>query len=129
MSTKEKAKSKPRTYRKITDKDLIEFERLKLLHGNNTATVRAMYKDEVNPSSRGFHLARKLKQQSASEYIEKGLQQMAEPALKRVGEMVNSGDERIATRNAHFVIDHVRGKAVQRTESKNVNLNIQTVLD
>jgi hypothetical protein len=43
--------------------------------------------------------------------------------------MVKSEDERIATKNAHFVIEHIRGKAIQRSFNVNAKANIQSVLD
>lgn len=63
------------------------------------------------------------------QYIENGLEQIGSEAIDRVGELVHSEDERIATKNAHFVIEHLRGKAVQRNISATVRLNIQSVLD
>jgi len=38
-------------------------------------------------------------------------------------------DERIATKNSHFAIEHLRGKAVQRSENKNLNITIESVLE
>lgn len=61
--------------------------------------------------------------------IDEGLDRIAGKAIERIEAMVSSTDQRIATKNAHFVVDHVRGKAVQRTENKNYNLNIGAVLE
>jgi len=66
---------------------------------------------------------------NALEYIENGLEQIGSEAIDRIGEMVHSEDERIATKNAHFVVEHLRGKAVQRSISATMKLNIQSVLD
>lgn len=63
------------------------------------------------------------------DFIDEQFQQIGVSAVNRIGEMVLSNDERIATKNAQYVVDHLRGKAVQRTESKHLSLNIQTVLD
>ena len=50
-------------------------------------------------------------------------------ALKRVHEMVQSEDEGIATKNAHYMIDHLIGKAVQRSHNTNTNINIDVIAD
>lgn len=50
-------------------------------------------------------------------------------ALQRVSEMVQSDDEAIATKNSHYVIDHLIGKAVQRSHNTNTNINIDVIAD
>ena len=53
----------------------------------------------------------------------------APKALRRINELVQSRDEQIATKNAHFVVEQIVGKAKQRTESLNVNVNIDVLAD
>ena len=67
--------------------------------------------------------------QPSGVYIDNSLQQIGSEAIERIGELVFSQDERIATKNAHYVVDHIRGKAVQRNLNASVKLNIQSVLD
>lgn len=74
-------------------------------------------------------IVKKSQSGNVQEYIENSLEQIGSEAIERVGELVHSEDERIATKNAHFVIEHIRGKAVQRNISAKVSLNIQSVLD
>ena len=66
---------------------------------------------------------------ATTDFIDEQFQQIGVDAVNRVGQLVNSNNEKVATKNSHYVIDHLRGKAVQRTESKHLSLNIQTVLD
>jgi molecular chaperone GrpE len=61
----------------------------------------------------------------SNDYI-KGIEGIVKQFEKTLADL---GVERIATKNAHFVIDHLRGKAVQRSESKHLNLTIETVLE
>ena len=125
MSTK----TKKRTYKKITPRTVAIHAAHEIVEGNGAAAVRATdpeYRDEY---SRANRIARKSNNETAAEYIDKGLEQISESAMQRVGELVQSRDERIATKNAHFVIEHIRGKAVQRNISLTGKLNIQSVLD
>lgn len=97
--------------------------------GNGSAAVRELYPEHQAPGTRAHQIAKKSKEQNALDYVDESLQQIAVTAIQRVNELVQSSDERIATKNAHYVVDHIRGKAVQRTESKHLSLNIQSVLD
>lgn len=124
----EKTNSK-RPYRKITPRTVAEHATQVILNGNNTAAVRAMNPDYKAPHIRAHAIVKKNNSITASEYIEKGLEQIGGEAIERIGELVHSEDERIATKNAHFVVDHIRGKAVQRSITATTKLNIQSVLD
>lgn len=100
-----------------------------VLSGNHTQAVRETDPEYKRPDARAVRIVAKNRDVSALEYIENGLEQIGSEAIDRVGELVHSEDERIATKNAHFVIEHLRGKAVQRNISATVRLNIQSVLD
>jgi len=99
------------------------------LSGNNTQAVRDLEPDYKAPEQRAMRIVTKNKSVSAMQYIENSLDQIGSEAIDRVSELLHSEDERIATKNAHFVIEHIRGKAVQRNISATVKLNIQSVLD
>ncbi len=119
---------KPRKYRRITP-DVIKRVRAEVaLLGNASAAIRQLEPDAMSPGERGFRILKKPESMSGAEYIDKTLDQIADAAIDRVNSMIQSTDERIATKNAHFVIDHVRGKALQRTENKNYNLTIEAIL-
>jgi hypothetical protein len=120
---------KPRVYKRITPATVAQFKALEVIEGNGTAAVRRMEDTRIAPSARAFKIVKKSKETNSVDYIEDTMQQIGVDAINRVGKMVNSSDERIATKNAHFVIDHLRGKAVQRSESKHLNLTIETVLE
>jgi hypothetical protein len=126
MSNTPKAK---RIYRKITPATVAQFKALEAIEGNGTAAVRIMEDTRLAPSARAFKIVRKSKEANSVDYIEDTMQQIGVDAINRVGKMINSADERIATKNSQFVIDHLRGKAVQRSESKHLNLTIETVLE
>ena len=105
-----------------------------MLEGNMSAAVRALEGDHYETADdRAYRIRKKIAEQRGSElvgdYIEKQFEQIGAEAIERVSEMVHSSDERIATKNAHFIIEHVRGKAVQRSVTLTGKLNIQSVLD
>lgn len=118
-----------RTYKRITAATVAIHEAQAVLSGNSTAAVRAIDPEYKSPEARAHRIVKKSKDVLAGEYIENAMQQIGSEAIERIGEMVHSEDERIATKNAHFVVDHIRGKAVQRNITAHTKLNIQSVLD
>ena len=126
-------KKQKRQYRKITPRVVALHEAQQLLSGNATAAVRVLEQpDNASDGAirqRAVRIVAKRDNEDAAGYIEKQLQQIGVAAIDRVQELVLSEDERIATKNSHYVIDHLRGKAVQRSISVTGKLNIQSVLD
>lgn len=118
-----------RQYKRITPATVAKHKTALIKLGNNTATVRELEPEYQAPHQRGYRIVKKSESMNTVDFIDEQFQQIGVSAVNRVGELVLSSDERIATKNAHYVIDHLRGKAVQRTESKHLSLNIQTVLD
>ena len=130
MAKKQDRKSpNKRPYRLVTPLTIAQFEAEKVITGNGTAAIRKLNQDYEAPQARANHIMSKAKIINASEMIESRLQQIATDAIERVGELVNSGDERIATKNSHYVIDHIRGRAVQRSITATTKFNIQNILD
>lgn len=121
--------NKKRNYKKITPRVIALHEAQEYISGNGTQAVINTDPDYISPKDRAHRIAKKSETMNASEYIENSLQQIAGNAIQVVAGLVLSEDERIATKNAHFVIEHIRGKAVQRNINANVKLNIQSVLD
>ena len=118
-----------RPYRKVTVATIAKHEAKSIELGSGARAVEALEPDEKEARQRAWLINNKKRQLDVGEYVDSQLQQIATEAVERVGTMVQSADERIATKNAHFVIDHVRGKALQRSETKHLNLNIEAVLE
>lgn len=118
-----------RVYKKITPRTVANHTAQAVLSGNHTQAVRDTEPEYKAPQQRALRIVTKNNTVRASEYIENSLEQIGSEAIDRVQSLVHSEDERIATKNAHFVIEHIRGKAVQRNITANVRLNIQSVLD
>lgn len=122
-----------RQYKKVTPRTVANHAALEVLEGNASAALRTLEPDSGRTDAaiyqRANRIVKKRQDETAAQYIEDSLEQMSSDAIERVGELVNSEDERIATKNAHFVIEHIRGKAVQRSVSITGKLNIQSVLD
>lgn len=126
-------KTHKRTYRKITPRLVAQLDAQEIISGNSTAAARVLegeyYGTDSAIRARAFKIAAKRKEESTAEYIENGLQQIAEGAIVRLGELVNSGDEQVAGRAVQYTLDHIRGKAVTRNISVTAKTNIQSVLD
>jgi hypothetical protein len=126
MSTK-------RQYKKVTPRLVANHAAQEIIDGNATAALRTLEpsdnRTEAAIYQRANRIVKKRQDETAAQYIENSLEQMSGDAVERIAELVNSEDERIATKNAHFVIEHIRGKAVQRSVSITGKLNIQSVLD
>lgn len=119
---------KPRTYKKITPQTVAQFKAAEALTGNGTAAVRLLETTRIAPKDRAFRIAKKSETQNTSDFINTQLQQIGVDAINRIGKMVNSIDEKVATKNAQYVVDRLEGKPMQRSESKHLNLTIETVL-
>lgn len=117
-----------RRYRHITPATVAKHKALALANGNGSAAVRESDPDILAPHDRAWRIQNKSEAVSTVEFIENTLQQIGVVAINRLGELVNSNDEAIATRNTHYAIDHIRGQAVRREERKQVNLNIEAAL-
>lgn len=97
--------------------------------GNGTRAVELLTPEYgVNAYARAHRIVKKGKEVSNSEYVDSVLEQVAVKAADRLDRLVDSTDEAVATRNVHFALEQKRGKAVQKTQSENVNINIETVL-
>lgn len=118
-----------RQYRRVTPQTVAEFTAEEAISGNGTVAIRRLESTRLSPRSRAFRIRSKRNNENTIDFIDESLQQIGVDAIQRVGKMVNSVDERVATKNSHYVIDHLKGRPLQHTESKNLNLNIQSVLD
>lgn len=123
------SKTPKRNYKIITPQTVAQYTADELLAGNGTAAVRNRESTRLSPHQRAWRIRKKREEEQSSVFIDEQLEQIGADAIVRVGKMVNSVDERIATKNAHFVLDHIRGKAVQRSENKNLNITIESVLE
>ncbi len=64
----------------------------------------------------------------AQEIVE-GLEEASMDALKRVTDLIKSSDQNVATKNAHFVINHVIGMPTQKSISTVRVQNIDVLAD
>lgn len=128
-----KTKSK-RPYRQITNDEIARYKVAKLRYGNGTQAVIAIAHalhgtSYLAPHDRSFRILKKAEKKSTLDFIDEQFQRIGIDAVNRVGQLTNSRDERIATKNSHFVIDHLRGKATQKSISLHGKINIQNILD
>lgn len=127
MKTTQTSKPK-RQYRRVTPSEVANHKALVALYGNGAAAVRAVYPTMLDPSKRAFRIVKKSQDMNTLDYIDDQLQQIGQDAVQRIGKMVNSSDEKVATKNSHYVVDQLRGQPIRRSESKHLQLNIEAVL-
>lgn len=120
---------KPRKYRRITTQTVAEFKAAEIEHGNGSEVIRRQYPETLNKGNRAFRIRKNSQKLPASEFIEQQLQQIGVDAVNRLGQLVNSSDERVAGVNTRYAIDQLRGKAVVRSVNLTGKVNIQSVLD
>jgi hypothetical protein len=118
-----------RIYKHITPEAVAIQRARQLVHGNGTAAVRASEPGYFAPSARAYKLVKKSKGIATAQFIDEQLQQIGVDAIHRIGDLVNSTDERIAQKSSQYVIDHIRGQATKKSISLTGKLNIQNVLD
>lgn len=122
-------KTTKREYHKITPSQIAKYKALEALVGNGTEAIRRLNPTLLSPKDRAYRIAKKSEEQNTVDFIDDSLQLIGVDAINRIGMMVNSTDERVATKNAHYIVDHLRGQAVRRTEAKHLNLTIEAILD
>lgn len=119
---------KPRQYHRITPAQMARFKALEAMTGNGSAAVAVLTPTIINKGDRAFKIRKKAEKENSSDFINDQLQQIGIDAVNRLGELVNSTDEKVATKNVHYAIDRLEGKPMQRSESKHLNVSIETVL-
>lgn len=67
--------------------------------------------------------------QAALSYVNKRLAEGSTVAVDRIVSLVGDENPRVALDASKYLVDQAHGKALQRTETQTVNLNIDTVLD
>lgn len=118
-----------RSYRLITPHTVARHQAGVIKYGNGSEAVRVIEQIERNEGNRAYRIQKKAQTVNTGDYIDQSLQQIGAEAVQELGELIHSTDERIRTKNVQYAIDHIRGKALQRSESKHMSLNIQTVLE
>jgi hypothetical protein len=122
-------KTKPRKYYRITPEQMAAFTAMEALHGNGSAAVRALQTGHSNVGDRALRIRKKLEVESTETYIDEALQQIGVEAVVRLGELVQSTDEKIAIKGVMYTIDHIRGQATKKSVTVSLKHNIQNVLD
>lgn len=122
-----KPKRKPMRY--MTPSVLERFQSEEIIQGNGSVAVRVLEPMTKNVGDRAYRLRKAAEKSKSADYVPKQIQQIAVGAIRRIGAIVDSTDEHVALKASMFVIDHAIGKAVQRNENHNVNLNIESVLE
>lgn len=122
-------KDNKRVYRKITPELIAKFQAAKLVYGSGAKAIRILEPDESDPRRRAWLISTKCKQLDSSGFLSFQLEQIGVDAINRIGEMVNSRDESVATKNSQYVIDQLRGMPTKRKESLSTKLTIESVID
>lgn len=122
-------KKAKRHYNRITPANIAIFKATEVELGNGSAAIRKLIPNHRNVGDRAFMIRKKAEVQSTVDYIDKQLQQIGIAAVDRLGELVNSSNESVATKNVHYSIDHIRGQATKKSITLTGKLNIQNVLD
>lgn len=128
-ATETETKKTPRVYRKITPAQIAEYKALKAIHGNGSAAVRVLEPTRLAVKDRAFRIAKKGEDISTLQFIDNQFQQIGIDAINRLGKLINSSDERVASKNVQYAIDHLRGQATKKSITLHGKANIQSVLD
>lgn len=125
---------KKRTYNRVSTDKIAKFAQAYSKHGNGSKAVKYAY-PELTESTDGVlatKASRMLKNEDvklALAYIDNRIKQGALQAVDKVIEHIESDNDKTSLKASTYLIDHAIGKSVQRTESKAVNINIESVLE
>lgn len=129
MSTEIQTTKQVRQYHKYTKAQLAAIESLAVVLGNRTAAIRQLFPSLRNPKVTAFRAKKKSVSLSTEVFIDDTLQQIGVDAVNRLGEVVQSPDEKLALKASMYAIDHIRGQATKKSIALTGKLNIQNVLD
>lgn len=129
MATENTQTTPKRKYHRITAEQMASFQALEALLGNGSAAVRQLTPAVKNAGYRAFVIRKKAKQESPELFINDQLNTVAVDAVNRLGDIVQSPDEKTALKAAMYAIDHIRGQATKKSIALTGKLNIQNVLD
>ncbi len=124
--------AKPRNYNLITPEVIAEFKAMRATMGNGSAVVREVIPEILKPGDRAWRIKKKsedMENTPAVQFIDDSLQQIGKDAVQRLGHLVNSTNESVATKNVHYTIDHIRGQATKKSVTLTGKINIQNALD
>lgn len=124
-----KTKKQKRHYRRITSATVAKYKAQELVSGNGTKTIEVSNPEYQSPHDRAYRIRKKSESMPTMQYIDDSLQQIGAEAVQELSVLVHSDDEAIRTRNVHYAIDHIRGKAVTKNVTLTGKMNIQSVLD
>lgn len=123
-----KHKNSKRPYRHVTAVTVAKHKAQVIVSGNGTRAVLDTNDDYDAPEQRATYILKVAQDLATPDFIDEAMQQIGRDAMQTLGNAVTSTDEAIALRASTYTIDHLRGKAVQRSENKNLNISIESVL-
>jgi len=129
MTTETKQKKPVRQYHNLTTEQVSAIESLAVVLGNRSAAVRQLLPTLRNPRQTAYRVKQKSRQMSTEVFIDEQLQQIGVDAVNRLGEVIQSPDEKTALKASMYAIDHIRGQATKKSIALTGKLNIQNVLD
>lgn len=118
-----------RQYHKYTKSQVAAIDALAVVLGNRTAAIRQLFPTLRSPKTTAFRAKQKSASLSTEVFIDDTLQQIGVDAVNRLGEVVQSPDEKLALKASMYAIDHIRGQATKKSIALTGKLNIQNVLD
>ena len=123
-----------RKYTKTSKEKIAKFSSAYSKHGNGIKAIKYAYPelDDSTDATLATKASRMLNNDDvklALAYIDNRIKQGALQAVDKVIEHVNSTDAKTSMKASTYLIDHAIGKSVQRTESKQVRVNIESVLE
>ncbi len=116
-------------HRKITPQVIAQFKAFQAVYGNGTRAIEELEPNTLSAKDRAYRITKKDEKQNTELFIDDQLQRIGIDAVNRLGMLVNSTNEAIATKNVHFSIDHIRGQATKKSINVTGKFNIQNVLD
>lgn len=128
QAKRQASNAKKRVYRKVTPEMVAKFKAVESRTGNGTQAVRELEPDRINPTNRAHTIQTHINNAEVNPYIENRLIEMVQPSLNRISDLIESDNDQVATKNAWKVVEHIRGKEINRSISETRTINIETIL-
>lgn len=121
----------PSKYNKLSSEKIAKFAIDYQRYGKGSKAVNVAFDNAYSPEVASVKANRMLKNANvkhAIDYVQKQIDNGAVIAVDKVIELAESDNEQVALNSSKYLINQAIGTPVTRSENKNVNINIDSVL-
>lgn len=128
---KKKLKKNAKARQRLTPLTFAEYEAQKVLAGGKAKAVSVIDPDVTCVPHKAYYMEKRMEEMGLEPgaYILSQIQENALRGIEKIGQHIDSDNEKVSLSAATYSVDMYHGKAIQRNHNINENINIQSVID